>query len=76
MTQHVYKLEDKEVSFDELVKLGSRVRLEGVDGDEEADTVTYWYTRHCSFCGAYASRCHQDQDDGSTICAVSGEAVR
>lgn len=21
------------------------IRFEGVDGDEEADTVTYWYTR-------------------------------
>lgn len=31
-------------SRDRMVAAG-RIRMEGVDGDEETNTVTYWYTR-------------------------------
>lgn len=30
----------------------------------------------CPYCGAYASRCNADRDDGSTVCAMTGRTVR
>jgi hypothetical protein len=37
----------RQVSEAELrrIQAASGVRLEGVDGDEDANSVTYWYTR-------------------------------
>lgn len=43
--RHVYMLDGDEVTFDELRALGRSVGLEGVDGDEDENTVTYHYTR-------------------------------
>jgi hypothetical protein len=35
----------RRIARSELTRLCSRVVLEGVDGDEDANSVTYWYRR-------------------------------
>lgn len=35
----------RKVTMSEYLGMASRLRLEGVDGDEQANTVTYWYAR-------------------------------
>lgn len=49
----IYKVERtdgtgyRKISRAEMVRMrnAGTIRFEGVDGDEEANTVTYWYTR-------------------------------
>ena len=48
MTESIYMLERADGSSYRVprsVTLAPVYELEGVDGDEEADTVTYWYRR-------------------------------